>query len=181
MRHILANVITYAIAALLFVGAGLFAWMRSSQLTITNERALLARFEPAPAHEFLWRELGESSYERNCANCHGPDGAGWDQYPPVTLRPGALTVPGGREYLIDVQLYGLESGRWGAPMPPMRHLKDVEIAATLNYIVSRFSAESPDSTLLYAPTDIAERRTSRSTPADVNRRRPFEGEAQSPR
>jgi mono/diheme cytochrome c family protein len=171
MRHFLANIITYTIAALLFIGAAAFAWMRSAQLELTTEGAVLARYEPPPSLEFEWRELGRRGYERNCANCHRTDGSGWDQYPPVTGSAELAQQDGGREYLIDLHLYGLTSARWGAPMPSMAHVRDVELAAIINYVVHELGGGA-DALLLEGPGDIADRRGQALSPAGVNNRRP---------
>jgi mono/diheme cytochrome c family protein len=171
MRHLLASIVTLTIATLLFVGSALFAWMRTAQLVVADEATLLARFEPAPGHEFRWQELGPVGYERNCSNCHRPDGSGWDQYPPVTHAAALAEAPGGRDYLIDLHLHGLTSDRWGAPMPPMRHMRDVELAAVLNHLIAHFSGVG-GAELLYVPEDIARRREPRRSPAEVNRDRP---------
>lgn len=175
MRHFLANVATYTIAALLLVGAALFGWLRSAQLALSDEPTLLARYEPAPAHEFRWAELGRSSYVRNCRNCHGAAGEGWDQYPGVGHTAALVAAPGGREYVIDLHLYGLTSGRWRAPMPPMGHLADVELAAVLNHLLTHFGSERrlPADAPLYLPADVAARRGLELSPAQVNARRPL--------
>lgn len=178
MRHLLANIITYAIAGFLVVGAAAFAWMRSAQLALTTEAAVLAQYEPVAVAEFHWYELGEQSYARNCMNCHRRDGQGWDQYPPLPPAAALFAVPGGRDYLIDLNLYGLTSHRWGAPMPPMSHIRDVELAAVLNYVLTTFGVV--DQALLYVPADIMARRGQRLSPRDVNERRP-PGEQQPPR
>lgn len=174
MRHFLANVATYTIAVLLLAGAGAFAWMRSAQLLLTDEAAVLERYEPSPAGEFAWAELGRSSYVRNCANCHGRDGQGWDQYPGVGHTGRLFAAPGGREYLIDVHLYGLTSRRWRAPMPPMGHLHDAEMAAVINHVLTNYgNGEAlPAGTPLLLPADVAARRGQALSPAQVDRRRP---------
>ena len=176
MRHVVANIVTYTIAALLFVGAGAFAWMRSEQLTIADERLLLARHAPSTSADFDWREAGAIGYARNCRNCHGADGEGWDQYPPVGAAGAFAALPDGRDFLIDVMLYGLTSDRWGAPMPPMGHMQDVEIAAVLNHIAARFGGREPER--LFMPDDVAARRGQELTPAEVNARRPGSGGGQ---
>jgi mono/diheme cytochrome c family protein len=169
MRHLLGNVLTYAIAALLFIGSGFFAWARSSQVVITTEAAVLAGYEPADA-TFHWYELGRGSYRRNCGNCHGGDGSGWDQYPPVTNAATLLRAPRGTEYLIDLHIYGLTSERWGAPMPPMGHIRDVELAAVINYIATTFDDASVEE--LVTPEQITARRGLRLSPKEVERGRP---------
>lgn len=170
MRHFLANIITYTIAVLLFVGAAAFAWMRSAQLMLTTEERVLAQHEPAASATFEWHALGSDSYIRNCSNCHRPDGSGWDQYPPVAAAGTLLAQPGGSEFLVDLHLYGLTSDRWGAPMPPMSHLHDVELAAIINYIATEFGSATEQ--VLLVPADIAARRDQRLRPADVDRARP---------
>ncbi|HSJ09040.1 MAG TPA: cytochrome c [Longimicrobiales bacterium] len=171
MRHLLANVVTYTLAVSLFIGAALFARMRQSQYTLTYQGTVLAQYEPAPAHEFDWQELGSASYVRNCRNCHGADGRGWDQYPPLEPAAEFSADPAGRNYLIDVHLYGLASRRWGAPMPPMGHMHDVEIAAVMNYMLTAFGGVT-DEARLFVPSDVAARRAERLRPAEVNETRP---------
>ncbi|HSJ26137.1 MAG TPA: cytochrome c [Longimicrobiales bacterium] len=170
MRHILANIMTYAVAVLLFSGAAAFAWMRSAQLTIAGEESIIARYQPAEALTFEWHDLGRASYQRNCMNCHRSDGSGWDQYPPVTNAAEFLASPQGRDYLIDLHVYGLTSSRWRAPMPPMGHILDVELAAVINWIATEFGAAA-DSDLL-VPADVAARRGLGLSPAAVETRRP---------
>lgn len=172
MRHFLANLATYLIVAFLAAAAVLFGWMRSAQIVVADEPTVLARFTPGP-ESFEWEELGEESYERNCANCHGAEGRGWDQYPGVDHTGLLFKSTGGREYLVDLHLYGLTSDRWGAPMPPMGHMHDIEVAAVINYVLTRFAqkvdiAESE----LFTPQDIAERRLRDLSPRQVNAYRP---------
>jgi mono/diheme cytochrome c family protein len=172
MRHFLANILTYAIAALLFVGAAAFAWMRSSQLMLTTEPAVLAQYEPAEPG-FRWQELGRDSYQRNCVNCHRSDGSGWDQYPPLAPIASEAGTDAGRDYLIDLHLYGLTSPRWGAPMPSMAHIHDVELAAVINYIITAFGPQVDEAgATLLTPADIAARRGRDLSPRDVDATRP---------
>lgn len=159
MRHVLANIVTYAIAILLFLGAALFARMRASQYTLTYQSEVLAVYEPTAAREFEWAELGAETYRRNCSNCHGQDGGGWDEYPPVRGVVDDLREPGGRERLIDLHLDGLSSPDWGAPMPKMRHLHDVEIAAVLNHVITRF--DEAGGVELFRPDEVRARRKRR--------------------
>lgn len=174
MRHFLANVATYTIAVLLIAGAALFARMRAAQVALTDERTILARYQPAPAHEFDWQELGRTGYVRNCMNCHGGEGKGWDQYPGLGHTASLFAAPGGREYVTDLHLYGLSSRRWRAPMPPMGHMQDVEMAAVINHVLTHFGNERqlPPDAALYAPADIAARRGQRISPSGVDQRRP---------
>jgi len=173
MRHFLGNLATYAIAIFLLAGAAVFASVRSSQVVITDEAAVLARYQPEPGAPFRWQALGSASYTRNCMNCHAEDGTGWDQYPGLAHSAALYGASEGREYMIDLHLYGLTSERWRAPMPPMSHLHDVEMAAVINYVITRFGAgeQFSDADLL-RPEDVAARRGARLSPSDVNQRRP---------
>jgi mono/diheme cytochrome c family protein len=171
MRHFLANLATYAIAAFLVLGAGVFAWVRSAQVVFVREPAVLAGWEPEPGAPFAWEALGESTYVRNCANCHGTEGGGWDQYPGLGATAALYLAPGGREHVIDLHLYGLDSPRWRAPMPPMGHLEDVEVAAVVNYVITRFGNRVPPDALL-RPERVAARRGLGLRPGEVERSRP---------
>lgn len=171
MRHFLANIVTYTIAALLFIGSAAFAWMRSSQLLLVNETAVVEQYAPPDDLGFRWRGLGEASYASNCSNCHRGDGSGWDEYPGLQPTGAMLALPGGRDYLIDLMLYGLASERWGAPMPRMPHIHDVEMAAVINYMLEAFGGiELGDDAIL--PAEVAARRGRQLGPRDVDRRRP---------
>lgn len=174
MRHFLANIATYAIATMLIAGAALFAWLRSAQLVISDERTVLAGFAPAEAHVFEWREPGERGYVANCRNCHLAGGEGWDQYPGVGHTARLFAAPGGREYVVDLHIYGLASDRWRVPMPPMGHMQDVELAAVLNWVLTNFGNQEhlPPGAALYEPADIAARRGLGLSPGQVNERRP---------
>lgn len=174
MRHLLANIAIYTISAILVLGAVAFAWLRSAQITLSNESTVLARFDAAEIADFSWADLGEDSYRRNCAACHGPGGGGWDQYPGLGHAAGLLRAQGGRDYLIDLHLYGLASDRWRVPMPPMGHMQDAELAAVINHVLTRLddSGAGIQPSELYLPADIAARRGVGLQPREVERGRP---------
>jgi cytochrome c5 len=172
MRHFLANIVTYTIAAFLIAGAAAFAWMRSAQLAVGTESDILAQHEPAAAAGFDWSGLGSAGYERNCANCHRSDGRGWDQYPAVTGAHRFAATDDGMGYLIDLHLYGLTSSRWGAPMPPMAHMLDVELAAVINHVVHELRDGASEGLPVLRPEHVRQRRDRDLSPRDVNARRP---------
>lgn len=176
MRHFIANIAIYVLATFLVVGAALFAWMRSSQLVLTDEQTMLAHHAPAEAHEFDWRELGARTYVSNCMACHRREGEGRDQYPGLQHVIALHAVPGGREFLVDLHLYGLASPRWRAPMPPMGHMPDVAIAAVLNHVLTEFGGAEAElgERELYMPADVAARRGAGLSPRAVNARRPWQ-------
>lgn len=173
MRHILANLAVYAIAALIVLGAALFAWVRSSQLVVSDERTVVAGYAAAPAHEFDWAALGRDSYRRNCANCHGREGDGWDQYPGLAQTRTLAGRPAGRAFLINLHLYGLDSPRSRVPMPRMDHLADAELAAVLNYMLAEIGGADVGSadTPLFEPQEISANRGAGLGPQEVFERR----------
>ncbi|MDO3377219.1 c-type cytochrome [Geoalkalibacter halelectricus] len=173
MRHLLTHIAIFTIALFLIAAAALFGWSRSAQLVITDEATVLAGFEPMPEEEFNWTQLGAKAYLRNCANCHGREGEGWDQYPALGHTAPLFESPGGRDYIIDVHLYGLTGDRWGVPMPPMGHIHDIEMAAVINHVLTNFGNEAllDEDAELYAPEDIGPRRGQDLSPAQVNERR----------
>ena len=157
-------------------GAVLFAWVRSEQLVIAQRADVepVRVIEETDAASFEWSDFGKQVYVANCQNCHTADGSGRSMYPPVQNMAAHFRVDGGREYLIDVVLYGAYGGTYGAPMPPMPELSDRQIAAVTNYMVTQFRAPNgaPASQALYIPPDVAERRGQESTERDVATTRP---------
>lgn len=158
MRHIAANLAVYLIALLLAGGAAAFGFTRSRQLVVVSEQALLTLHDPAAVREFEWAELGAAGYERNCSACHLADGSGWDQYQALRVAAQLAAAPGGRDYLVDLHLRGLATERWRAPMPRMNHLTDVELAAILNHVVSRFGGGAARAVRPFVPQEVAARR-----------------------
>lgn len=176
MRHLLANLATYIIAAGLLLGSVLFAWARSGQLVLATERAVeppefVGAEDPA---QFDWERFGRAVYVANCQNCHGSDGHGRDVYPPVHGMSAHLAEEGGRAYLTRLVLYGLWTGAHPAPMPPMPNLSDAQIAAVNNYLLTRFDdpAAWPEGTRLYVPADVRAERGLQLRERDVGRQRP---------
>ena len=172
MRHFITNVFTYVLAALLVLGSAVFAWIRSSQLVVSDEMSSLARFEGTPETPEAWRALGMSAYEANCRRCHGPEGQGWDQYPPLTGVDQLLAAPGGRDYLIALHLFGVASDRWRAPMPAMGHMHDIELAAVVHHVLTHFGNALPPGASPIASGEFAAARATPMTPHEVDALRP---------
>lgn len=174
MRHVLANLAVYILATLLVVLAGLFAWARSAQLVLTDERAVepvvfegqVVRGEDAVA-------FGERVYVANCQICHGADGQGLDVYPPLVGQEAVYRAEGGPEYLVRLTLYGLYTGMHSAPMPPMPNLSDAQVAAVYAFALERFAREplGGDGPPL-TPSDVARERGQRWRERDVAPMRP---------
>ena len=176
MRHVLANLATYALVVGLAASAALWAWARSEQLVIATEADVepAQTVPPQSVSAFDWRAFGEDTYVANCQNCHTADGSGRGMYPPVQNQAAHLGAEGGRGYLMDLVLYGLYTGEYGAPMPPMPELSDAEIAAATNYVLVQFAARdaTPDPSRLVLPSDVAARRGRDLSERDVARTRP---------
>ena len=94
----------------------------------------------AAAAEFD-QALGESAYSVNCVSCHQPDGQGVaGAFPPLAGHmPALYNAEGGREYIINTVLYGLQGEiqvqgeTYNGVMNPWSQLSNEEIAATLNH------------------------------------------------
>lgn len=119
-----------------------------------------------------WKQVGQKTYSDNCLLCHGPAGAGMGKMYPSLKEVGALSAnPVGRDYLIDVQLYGADSDRHTVAMAPMAHLRDNELAAVLNHITTSFGNKAQEAQLFTAE-EVAKRRGQKSTASDVGAKRP---------
>ena len=124
-----------------------------------------------------WYRDGARAYERHCAACHQVDGSGSGRnFPPLAEHvPKVLTVEGGREYLIDVILYGIGGEievlrqRYRGQMPGFGRISDVEIAALLNYTAFAWGHEDqlPADFRRYEPKEIEARRNRGLAPRDV--------------
>src|SRR5262249_32450261 len=99
-----------------------------------------ARAADAPAPRY---PDGATSFQANCAVCHGPAGAGVPSLaPPLTSYPARYAGSAeGRRQLAMTVLYGMfgeitvEDKRYDFKMPDFARLDDATLAATLNYVV----------------------------------------------
>lgn len=172
MRHLLADLAVYVLAGGLILAGLTWAWLRSEQLVLTSERDAEQAQVATDAETFEWVELGERVYLANCANCHTTDGRGRNMYPPLTNLSGFAETEEGRRYLTHLVLYGLRTGAHAAPMPPMPHLSDVQIAAVNNHLVTAFDEqvqEAGEPPRLFVPPDVAAERGLGLRERDVER------------
>lgn len=101
-------------------------------------------------------------YALNCQGCHRADGAGTgDSVPPLAGSVARfLSVPGGREYLVQVP---------GVAQAP---LDDATLAAVMNWMLVRFdAAHVPAGFTPYAPDEIGRLRAKPLTDVETLRRR----------
>ena len=127
-------------------------------------------------------DLGESLYEQNCMACHGAEGLGrTGHFPPLAGHiPELLAREGGRDYLIDVLLYGvageteIQGVSYDGFMPGFERLSDEEIAAMLEFLSHAWN-NSRDLPANYQPWDadeVGERREPARSPREVGRSQP---------
>ncbi len=117
-----------------------------------SDDAVLAQAADAdPSYD---TELGNSTYAANCSACHQPSGAGLPgAFPPVAGHAADLYAAtggiGGRAYLIDVLLYGVQGAitvdgsSYNGLMPAWQQLNDAQLAAVINHVVAGFDG-APD-------------------------------------
>jgi mono/diheme cytochrome c family protein len=108
---------------------------------------------------------GATSFQANCAVCHGPAGAGVPALaPPLLSYPASYAVnTEGRRQLVMTVLYGLFGAitvgdqRYDSRMPDFARLDDATLAATLNFVVFDL-AHAPAGVSPLAAGDIAAER-----------------------
>jgi mono/diheme cytochrome c family protein len=126
------------------------------------------------------RELGAQVYTQNCSACHQATGQGIPGvFPPLANHALDLyAADGGRTYLIDVILYGLQGpievdGRtYTGLMPAFAQLNDEQVAAVINHSVVGFDAvDDPDDFDAITPDEVAAERGKGLAPLDVHAQR----------
>lgn len=133
----------------------------------------------AQAAEGVWdEELGAQVYGANCASCHQASGQGIPgAFPPLAGHvPELVTPDGGRTYLIDTLLYGLQgqirvSGQtYNGVMPAWGQLSDEQIAAVANYVSHEWdnAANLPDGFAPFDSDEVATERGKGLTASDVH-------------
>ncbi len=98
---------------------------------------------------------GAAVYASNCASCHGANGEGVaGVFPPLAGHAADLAaLDGGRAYLIDALLYGLQGAividgtTYSGVMPAWGQLGDDAIASVLDHIVTLDGSEDPEFTV----------------------------------
>ena len=84
---------------------------------------------------------GEKVYKKYCISCHQADGGGVPHMNPPLINTSY--VLGDKEQLIKIVLNGLQNTKidektYTNPMPPLKALKDQEIADVLTYVRNSF-------------------------------------------
>jgi mono/diheme cytochrome c family protein len=124
---------------------------------------------------------GEQIYSGNCAGCHQANGEGVPGgFPPLAGHAPELVIPeGGREYLINVLLYGLQGEievhgeTYNGVMPAWAQLEDEQIADVLNHIVTAWDNQEllPEDFEAFDAKEVEEQRGQDLSMLDVHEMR----------
>ncbi|MDF1521564.1 MAG: cytochrome C oxidase subunit IV family protein [Trueperaceae bacterium] len=121
-------------------------------------------------------ELGATTFTSNCVACHQATGLGLPSvFPPLAGHTDELyAADGGRTYLIDVLLYGLQGPitvdgtAYNGLMPAWAQLSDDQIAAVVNHALAGFDGvPAPDGFDAIRPDEVAAQRDQGLTGPDV--------------
>lgn len=137
-----------------------------------------AAAEPAaePAAEAAsWDEaMGQQAFTSTCAACHQATGQGIPgAFPPLAGHAAEVYQAGGREYLMQVVLYGLQGAitvngtTYNGVMPPWPNLSDDQVANALNYVLTAWGDAPADFTPLQG-AEVAALRGAGLSGADVH-------------
>jgi mono/diheme cytochrome c family protein len=112
-----------------------------------------------------------------CQGCHQINGAGIPGvFPPLAGHiPEVLAAKGGREYLINVLLYGLageisvKGQKYGGAMPAFAQLSDDQIAGLLNHISTQWGNDKalPKDFKPFSAAEVKALRATKLTQAQV--------------
>ena len=141
--------------------------------------ALLAAGLPAMADgAFPWQTVGLEAYTNTCAACHQPNGQGVpDTFPALAGHaPTLVALPGGRDYLARLVLYGLQGPitvngkQFSGAMPAWGEtMNDTQLAGALDYVLHSWGNEQalPADFKPFTAADIAAARATKLTAAEV--------------
>ena len=154
---------------------------------VDGDETASAASEPSPAEASSSGAAipsvdGATLYARTCAGCHQGNGQGIPGvFPPLAGHvPALLAADGGRQYLIDVVLFGLTGPitiggqSYNGMMPPQSDLSDAAVAGVLNHIASAWkNAEKlPKGFQPYTAQEVKAQRGETLNPGAVHNRRP---------
>jgi len=118
---------------------------------------------------------GQQAFNANCSACHQANGMGIPgAFPPLANHLGDVVAAGGREYLAQTVLFGMQGQiqvdgtTYNGFMPGWAQLDDATIANALNHVIVTLGDGAPDGFAPYSPDDIAAHRGDGLTPAAVH-------------
>jgi len=130
----------------------------------------------APTGGFPWQALGARTYDTNCSGCHQRSGRGIaGGFPPLAGHAPQLLAQKGSAYMARVVLFGLsgaievEGAPYDGRMPSWSSLKDDEIAAVIDHVLTTWGNEAqlPKDFKPIVPSDIAAARAENLTSEQV--------------
>lgn len=132
----------------------------------------------APAEEVAavsWdAENGNAVYGTHCVACHQATGQGIPgAFPPLADHAVDVYAAGGREYLMDVLLFGLQGSitvngmTYNGLMPAWQQLSDDDIADVINHTLTAWDTP-PDDFVPYQAADIESQRGKGLSATDVH-------------
>lgn len=165
---------------------GIITEMQNYGLRLTNEeRAAILNYlatylapgaaAPAPASPAASGTVDGAALYSNCVGCHQANGAGVSGvFPPLAGHiPSILAAQGGREWLVQVMLYGLQGSirvkgvNYNGLMPAYPQLSNAEIAALLNHIATQWGNTFPAGQSPFTPNEIQAQRNKNLTAQQV--------------
>lgn len=132
---------------------------------------------PAAAEETAvaaWDEAaGANAFNVNCVACHQANGEGIPAaFPPLASHTVDVYENGGREFLLNVVLYGLQGAievngtQYNGLMPAWAQLSDDDIANVLNYTLTAWD-DAPAGFQPYQASEVADQRGQDLSAVDV--------------
>src|SRR5690606_34411843 len=177
MARNLERRITYLAGVVLLLAAVLFAALRSEGfgLTLAQDHALTSADGSSLEERFEWFGAADATWEDRCSGCHAT----------LDYIPALFAADGGREYLIDVMLFGAQGeARIYGQLVSLRHrpfagtFDDEQMTGLLNLMMVAWGNEEalPEATELYTAAEVAAARQRDIPQDDVLRGRPEYGQ-----
>ncbi len=118
---------------------------------------------------------GQTVYQ-NCSACHQAEGTGLPgAFPPLAEHvPTLLAADGGRDYVVQVLLYGLQgpisvAGQsYNGAMPSWSQLSDAELAAVTDYVSTSWGDQFPSGQQPFTAADFEAARAQQLTSQEVH-------------
>lgn len=95
-----------------------------------------------------WIKRGQKLYTQNCANCHGPQGAGVPGAFPPLAESEWVIGPNSERFLPKILIYGLvgpvtvKGNEYNGNMPAQSSYTDAQIAQVLSYIRTQWGNQA---------------------------------------
>ncbi len=155
---------TRVVGWLLGGSLAVMAWLAAFFFGVTprQDPAVTAILGARPAPAPTASVEGQKVFDQICASCHMTTGAGLPgAFPPLAGHFPELLEAGGRDYVKQVVLYGLQGAilvggqTYNSVMPPWQQLSDQEIADALNYAATAWGNELPDGAQPFEASEVA--------------------------